>query len=137
RAAGANPQRPLWASTGVKNPEYSPTRYVDELVVRGTVNTMPDDTMDTVESEARITGDTVSGTKQQAETVFENLSAVGVDLDDVYRVLEDEGVQKFEKSWKELLRSEERRVGKGGEQGGHGGGGTREEESGGSERREQ
>jgi len=103
RAAGANPQRPLWASTGVKNPEYSPTRYVDELVVRGTVNTMPDDTMDTVESEARITGDTVSGTKQQAETVFENLSAVGVDLDDVYRVLEDEGVQKFEKSWKELL----------------------------------
>src|SRR5699024_11899510 len=59
--------------------------------------------MDTVESEARITGDTVSGTKQQAETVFENLSAVGVDLDDVYRVLEDEGVQKFEKCWKELL----------------------------------
>lgn len=103
RAAGANPQRPLWASTGVKNPEYSPTRYVDELVVTGTVNTMPDDTMDTVETQARIVGDTVTGKKHQSETVFENLSAAGVDLDDVYRVLEDEGVQKFEKSWHELL----------------------------------
>src|SRR5699024_1475706 len=101
RAAGANPQRPLWASTGVKNPEYSPTRYVDELVVRGTVNTMPDDTMDTVESEARITGDTVSGTKQQAETVFENPSAVGVDPADVCGELVYETVQMIDKFWKE------------------------------------
>lgn len=105
RAAGANPQRPLWASTGVKNPDYSPTRYVDELVVAGTVNTMPDATMDDVEEQAKIVGDTVSGTKQRAQSVFDKLAAAGIDLDDVYKVLEDEGVEKFEKSWNELLES--------------------------------
>ncbi|MDV6013233.1 transaldolase [Haloechinothrix sp. LS1_15] len=102
-AAGARPQRPLWASTGVKDPAYRPTRYVDELVVPGTVNTMPEDTLHAVAESAEIAGDVVTGTEQQARAVFDGLRAVGVDLDDVFVTLEDEGVAKFEKSWAELL----------------------------------
>ncbi|EIE98732.1 transaldolase [Saccharomonospora glauca] len=103
KAAGANPQRPLWASTGVKNPDYSDTRYVDELVVAGTVNTMPEKTLEAVADHANIQGDTVTGTAERAQQVFDRLVAVGIDLDDVFRTLEDEGVEKFDKSWAELL----------------------------------
>ncbi|WP_158889993.1 transaldolase [Amycolatopsis anabasis] len=102
-AEGANAQRPLWASTGVKNPDYSPTLYVDQLVVRDTVNTMPEKTLDAVAEHARIEGDQVSGTGEQAKAVFDELAAAGVDLADVYLLLENEGVEKFEKSWEELL----------------------------------
>ncbi|OZM72509.1 transaldolase [Amycolatopsis antarctica] len=102
-AEGGNAQRPLWASTGVKNPDYSDTRYVDQLVVRDTVNTMPEKTMDAVADHAEIDGDKVSGTKDAAQAVFDRISAVGVDVADVYKALEDEGVEKFEKSWTELL----------------------------------
>lgn len=101
--AGAPPQRPLWASTGVKNPDYSPTLYVDELVVSGTVNTMPADTLETVAEQARITGDTVSGRGDEAREVFDRLEGVGVDMEDVFRTLETEGVDKFAASWTELL----------------------------------
>jgi transaldolase len=104
-ADGGNPQRPLWASTGVKSPEYSDTRYVDELVVSGTVNTMPEKTMDAVADHGEIEGDKVTGRGAEAKAVFDRLSAVGIDVPDVYRVLEDEGVEKFEKSWDELLQS--------------------------------
>jgi transaldolase len=104
-ADGANAQRPLWASTGVKDPNYSDTRYVDQLVVRGTVNTMPEKTLAAVADHAEITGDTVTGRAAEAQAVFDNLTAVGIDIPDVFRVLETEGVEKFEKSWIELLET--------------------------------
>ena len=102
-ADGANAQRPLWASTGVKDPNYSPTLYVDQLVVADTVNTMPEKTMDAVAEHAEITGDTVTGRGAEAQAVFDKLAAAGIDIPDVFRVLEEEGVEKFEKSWQELL----------------------------------
>ncbi|WP_039798838.1 transaldolase [Nocardia araoensis] len=102
-ASGANRQRPLWASTGVKNPEYPDTMYVTELVATNTVNTLPEKTLQAVADHGAISGDTVSGKAQEAEEVFDRLAAVGIDLDDVFAVLEREGVDKFEKSWEELL----------------------------------
>ncbi|MGB3439652.1 MAG: transaldolase [Actinophytocola sp.] len=103
--AGAHPQRPLWASTGVKNPDYSPTLYVDDLVVADTVNTMPENTLDAVAEHSDLRGDTVTGTAAAAQEVFDALSGVGIDIDDVFITLENEGVEKFEKSWEELLDS--------------------------------
>jgi transaldolase len=103
KAAGAPVQRPLWASTGVKNPDYSDTLYVTELVAPNTVNTMPEKTMDAVADHGVVTGDTISGTGAAAQAVFDALSAVGIDLPDVFDVLETEGVEKFEASWKELI----------------------------------
>src|SRR6478609_8682359 len=103
RDAGARVQRPLWASTGVKNPDYSDTLYVTELVAPNTVNTMPEKTLEAVADHGEITGDTITGTGAAAQKVFDKLDAVGIDLPDVFKVLEDEGVDKFEKSWQELL----------------------------------
>jgi transaldolase len=105
KADGARVQRPLWASTGVKNPDYSDTLYVTELVAPNTVNTMPEKTIDAVADHGVITGDAVTGTAGAAQEVFDKLSAVGIDLPDVFKVLEDEGVEKFEKSWLELLEA--------------------------------
>ena len=105
KADGARVQRPLWASTGVKNPDYSDTLYVTELVAPHTVNTMPEKTIDAVADHGVITGDTVTGTGDAAQAVFDKLAAVGIDLPDVFKVLEDEGVEKFEKSWLELLEA--------------------------------
>ncbi|MBF6470329.1 MULTISPECIES: transaldolase [Nocardia] len=102
-ASGANRQRPLWASTGVKNPDYSDTMYVTELVAPNTVNTLPEKTLQAVADHGAIRGDAVSGQAAAAKDVFDRLTAVGVDLDDVFVVLEREGVDKFEKSWEELL----------------------------------
>lgn len=101
--AGARPQRPLWASTGVKDPSYSDTRYVDQLVVADTVNTVPEKTLHAAADHAEVTGDTVTGTASAAAEVFERLAGVGIDMADVFVVLENEGVEKFEKSWEELL----------------------------------
>ncbi|HWE87858.1 MAG TPA: transaldolase [Pseudonocardiaceae bacterium] len=103
--AGARPQRPLWASTGVKDPSYSDTRYVDQLVTADVVNTMPEKTLDAFADHGEVTGDTVRGAGEQAARLFEKLRAVGIDTDDVFRVLEVEGVEKFEKSWSELLET--------------------------------
>ena len=103
KADGARVQRPLWASTGVKNPDYSDTLYVTELVAPNTVNTMPEKTLDAVADHGVITGDTVTGRAAEAQEVFDKLEAVGIDLTDVFLVLENEGVEKFEKSWQELL----------------------------------
>jgi transaldolase len=100
---GARVQRPLWASTGVKNPEYSDTLYVTELVAPNTVNTMPEKTLDAVADHGVIRGDTVTGTAGAAQEVFDKLEAVGIDMRDVFLTLENEGVEKFEKSWQELL----------------------------------
>jgi len=102
-AQGAKPQRPLWASTGVKNPDYSDTMYVTELTVADTVNTMPEKTLKAFADHGEVQGDRVTGTAAQAQEVFDALERVGIDLTDVFQVLEDEGVEKFEGSWKELL----------------------------------
>ncbi|MFI6315930.1 transaldolase [Nonomuraea sp. NPDC050556] len=105
KAAGARPQRPLWASTGVKNPDYSPTMYVDELVASGTVNTMPEKTLDATAEVANITGDTIRPFYEQAWNTMAALKDAGIDYDDVVKVLEDEGVEKFEASWNDLLET--------------------------------
>ena len=102
-AQGAKPQRPLWASTGVKNPDYSDTMYVTELVVADTVNTMPEKTLLAFGEHGEVEGDKVTGTAAQAQEVFDALERAGVDLTDVFLTLENEGVDKFEQSWKELL----------------------------------
>ncbi|WP_080794837.1 transaldolase [Corynebacterium pacaense] len=102
---GANTQRPLWASTGVKNPDYPSTLYVSELAGPHTVNTMPEATIDAVLAEGNLHGDTLDGTAEDAERVFTALDEVGVDLADVFAVLEREGVEKFVDSWSELLES--------------------------------
>jgi transaldolase len=107
---GARVQRPLWASTGVKNPDYSDTLYVTELVAPNTVNTMPEKTIDAVADHGAVTGDTVTGTASAAQEVFDKLGAVGIDLTDVFLVLESEGVEKFEASWKELLDATQARL---------------------------
>jgi transaldolase len=100
---GARVQRPLWASTGVKNPDYPDTLYVTNLVAPHTVNTMPEKTIDAVAAHGVVTGDTITGTASAAQEVFDKLEAAGIDLTDVFIVLEDEGVDKFEASWNELL----------------------------------
>jgi transaldolase len=109
-ADGARVQRPLWASTGVKNPDYSDTLYVTELVAPNTVNTMPEKTIEAVADHGEVTGDTVSGTAAQAQEVFDQLEAIGIDLTDVFLVLENEGVQKFEESWTELLEETQKQL---------------------------
>ncbi len=101
--AGARPQRALWASTGVKNPDYSDTMYVTELVAPNTVNTMPEKTLEAVADHGEITGDTVTGNIAAAQQVFDALASAGIDLPDVFRKLEDEGLEKFVASWNELL----------------------------------
>jgi transaldolase len=104
-AAGAKPQRPLWASTGVKDPAYDDTQYVVELVARGIVNTMPEPTLDAVADHGVVRGDTIRGEYASATATMQALRDAGVDVDDVVQVLEDEGVEKFETSWNELLES--------------------------------
>jgi transaldolase len=101
--AGAHPQRPLWASTSTKSPDLPDTIYVEELIAPGTVNTMPESVITAFEDHGTTRGDTVTGSYENARKVFADLGSVGVDLDDVVQVLEDEGVQKFEASWVELL----------------------------------
>ena len=103
--AGANKQRPLWASTGVKDPKYDDTRYVVELVAPNTVNTAPEKTIQAVADHGVIRGNTITGTYDQAAQVFTSLQALGIDLEDVFQVLETEAVDKFEQAWEELLES--------------------------------
>jgi transaldolase len=103
--AGAHPQRPLWASTGVKDKAYPDTMYVDELVVRGVVNTMPEATLDAVEDHGQVHGDTVTGTQEEAGEVIADLEALGISFDEVTATLESEGVEKFIASWQQLLDS--------------------------------
>lgn len=103
--AGARKQRPLWASTGVKNPDFPATMYVTELAGPDTVNTMPEATLDAVLEQGGVRGDTLTGTADEAQRVFDELEAVGIDLADVVAVLEREGVDKFVDAWQELLDS--------------------------------
>ncbi len=108
--AGAARQRPLWASTGVKNPDYSDTMYVTELVAPGTVNTMPEKTLDAVAYHAEITGDTVTPNYDDARRTMAALKDIGIDMADVTQVLEDEGVDKFATSWNDLLSTVEAKL---------------------------
>jgi len=101
--AGAHPQRPLWASTSTKNPDFPDTIYVEELIAPGTVNTMPESVIFAFEDHGTTRGDTITGAYESARKVMADLAAIGVDMDDVVQVLEDEGVEKFEASWIELL----------------------------------
>ncbi len=104
-AAGARPQRPLWASTSVKNPAYEDTRYVINLVAPGTVNTMPEATLHAVADHGIFRGNTVRPHYREAQRVLDDLATVGVDYADVVRMLEDEGVAAFATSWEKLLGS--------------------------------
>ena len=101
-ARGARVQRPLWASTSTKNPDYPDTLYVDELIGPDTVNTLPDNTLEAFEDHGTLAR-TVDADLDGARAVMAGLAAVGVDIDDVTRQLEDEGVAAFEKSFDELL----------------------------------
>ncbi|MFF3390359.1 transaldolase [Streptomyces sp. NPDC002669] len=105
--AHANKQRPLWASTGVKDPAYKDTLYVVDLVAPGTVNTMPEATLDATADHGEVAGDTVTGTYQQSRAELDAVAALGISYDDVVQLLEDEGVEKFEASWIDLLNSTE------------------------------
>ncbi|MEU6458249.1 MULTISPECIES: transaldolase [unclassified Streptomyces] len=105
--AGANKQRPLWASTGVKDKAYSDTMYVTDLVAPNTVNTMPEATLLAAEDHGEITGDTVTGTYEQARADLDAVEKLGIAYDEVVQLLEDEGVEKFEASWNDLLKSTE------------------------------
>ena len=101
--ARANKQRPLWASTGVKDPAYKDTLYVDDLVAPGTVNTMPEATLNATADHGLITGDTVTGGYAQARADLAAVEALGISYDEVVQQLEDEGVAKFAVAWQDLL----------------------------------
>lgn len=102
-SAGANPQRPLWASTGVKDPSLPDTLYVTELAVARTVNTMPEKTLQATFDHGVIDGDAVSGSYDEARGVLAELDALGISYTEVTALLEKEGVEKFIVSWNELL----------------------------------
>jgi len=104
-AAGARVQRPLWASTGVKDPDYRDTMYVDELVAPDIVNTMPDKTLDAVADHGDIQGETIRDQYEGAAAVLDLLEGLGISYADVTDQLEREGVDKFEKSWAQLLQT--------------------------------
>jgi transaldolase len=101
--AGALPQRPLWASTGVKDPAYPDTLYVTELVAADVVNTMPEKTLDATFDHGVVTGDTITGTYDDAKGVLDAIERLGISYDEVVALLESEGLDKFVASWKELL----------------------------------
>jgi transaldolase len=103
-ARGARLQRPLWASTSTKNPAYRDTLYVDDLIGPDTVNTMPDETLLAFEDHGSVQR-TVDADPTAARSVLERVAGVGVDFDDVGRVLEEQGVASFAKAFDELLET--------------------------------
>ena len=102
-AAGAHVQRPLWASTGVKDPTLPDTLYVTELAVANVVNTMPEKTLEATFDHGVIDGDQVTGNYDDANAVLDSLDALGISYEEVTALLEKEGVEKFIVSWNELL----------------------------------
>ena len=102
RAQGAQAQRPLWASTGVKDPAYDDTRYVIDLAAPGCVNTMPENTLNAVADHGKFAGDTLSGTAVQAQQAWRALAELGINAADVFETLETEGVDKFIAAWNQL-----------------------------------
>jgi transaldolase len=102
QAAGARPQRPLWASTSVKNPAYPDTRYVVDLVAPGVVNTMPEATLRLVADHGQVAADSIHGHYEESEQLFGQLRGLGIDYDDVVQKLEDDGVAAFDSAWERL-----------------------------------
>lgn len=102
-AAGAHIQRPLWASTGVKDPAIRDTAYVEELVAPNTVNTMPEKTLEATYDHAEISSDTITATYVASQEVLDGLGELGIDFSDVTAQLETEGVEKFVDAWKEVF----------------------------------
>jgi transaldolase len=113
-ARGAQVQRPLWASTSVKDPSFADTLYVTELAAPGTVNTMPEATLHATAEHAVLHGDAIRGTYDESRRVFDQLESLGIHYDDVVQVLEDQGVEKFAASWAELLDTIKREMAAGG-----------------------
>jgi transaldolase len=113
-AAGARPQRLLWASTGVKDKAFSDTRYVTDLVAPDTVNTMPEATLLAVADHGEIRGDAVHGSYSAAHATFETLNRVGVSIEEVANTLEEDGIASFAKSWDELIDSVTKQIEKAG-----------------------
>jgi transaldolase len=108
--SGARPQRPLWASTSTKNPDYRDVMYVEELIAQGCVNTMPEQTLEDFADHGEVVEDSITSNFDDAQQVMDDLASVGVDYDDVVQVLEEEGVQKFSDSWNELLAEVESKL---------------------------
>jgi len=104
RQAGARPQRPLWASTSVKDPAYDDTRYVTGLVAPAVINIMPEATLNAVAGHGDIPDNSIRGTYADSQAVLDDLAALGVDYDDVVQTLEDQGVTAFDASWDHLGR---------------------------------
>jgi len=109
--AGAHPQRPLWASTSTKNPDYRDVMYVEDLIGPGVVNTMPEATVHAFADHGEVPGDTITGSYGTARQVLADLAAIGIEYDDVVATLEREGVEKFEASWLEALKSVDDQLG--------------------------
>jgi len=110
-AAGARPQRPLWASTSTKNPDYRDVMYVEELVAPGVVNTMPEPTIHAFADHGEVKRGVVQASYESARATLAALAALGIEYDDVTATLEREGVEKFEASWTELLGSVSNQLG--------------------------
>jgi transaldolase len=100
--AGASPQRPLWASTSVKNPAYADTRYVTGLVAPGVVNTMPEATLRAVVGHGQVPADSIREHYGEARQVIDTLQQIGIDFGDVMQGLEDDAVAKFDDAWQQL-----------------------------------
>jgi transaldolase len=109
-AKGATPQRPLWASTSTKNPAYRDVMYVEELVGPDTVNTMPRETADAFDDHGELRGDTILEDVDGAQAIFQKFEEAGVSYDEVVEVLEKEGVEKFEKSFADLIEGLESKL---------------------------
>jgi transaldolase len=113
-AAGAHPQRPLWASTSTKNPAYRDVMYVEDLIAPGVVNTMPEATIHAYADHGETKPDTITGNYAAAQKVLDDLEALGISYNDVVDTLEREGVEKFSASWNELQARTEETLASGG-----------------------
>ncbi len=105
KTSGCNSQRPLWASTGVKDPNYDPNRYVLDLVAPNTVNTMPEQTLESVKKIGVFKGATITQSLPMAKSNLARLALAGIDLDKITTDLENDGVKKFELAWLDLMNS--------------------------------
>jgi transaldolase len=108
-ARGAQPQRPLWASTSTKNPAYPDTLYVDSLIGPDTVNTLPEASIAAFEDHGTLARTIDSGVND-ASVVMDRLAEVGVDIDDVGHTLEDQGVASFHQSFAHVLQALEHKA---------------------------
>lgn len=105
---GAALQRPLWASTGVKDPNYDPAMYVNELIAPHTVNTMPEATLEAAAASQNFKGNSITSNYVESEEILSNLGKVGIDIEKVADKLEEEGIDKFIKPWLSLISAVEK-----------------------------